>query len=435
MNAPLEKLLPGNLEAEMCVLGAVFCDPNALFTATGILSENHFVSRRNRKIFSAMVELSRSQESCIDVLTICDHLRQKGVLDDVGGIEYLSEIEEAVPTATAIAHHAGIVKNKFTLRELVKVGQGLSEDSWNEWAEPKELIEKFQRQIFDLSLSNEGSDGMRHVSAPREWAQECFDRAVEWMENPQGVRGIATGFHRLDMLLRGLKDVNIISASTGVGKTALGLNWAVNIGIEKKIPCLYLNYEMNRDELEMRVQSNLSRIPINNIFSGHYNAKYKVSEIGKASEKIANGKLFITGNQPKNINTSIALIHKYAAQEKVQVVFVDYLGEIEPDAQAEKESREYLTFGRWLGMLKNTCAKLGIKLVLLAQLNRDGEENPGISKIAGSWKIAQKADTLLIIKRDKQDGHGLFIAKNRNGIEKKTIDINFDKDTQRIYEI
>lgn len=129
-------------------------------------------------------------------------------------------------------------------------------------------------------------------------AQESFERATEWMDNPQGVRGIATGFNKLDKLMRGLKDVNIISASTGVGKTALGLNWAVNIGIKQQLPCLYLNYEMNRDELEMRIQSNLSRIPINNIFSGRYNAKYPFAEIGKASEEIANGKLFITGNQP-----------------------------------------------------------------------------------------------------------------------------------------
>jgi replicative DNA helicase len=435
MNAPLKKLLPENLEAEMCVLGAVFCNANALYTATGILSEEQFSSRRNRTIFSAMVELSRAKESCIDVLTVSDQLRQKGVLDEVGGIEYLTEIEEAVPTATTIAHHAGIVKNKFTLRKLVKVGQGLYEDSWNERAEPKELIEKFQRQIFDLSLSNEAGHGMSHVSAPHEWAMECFERASQWMDNPQGVRGIATGFNRLDMLMRGLKDVNIISASTGMGKTALGLNWAVSIGIGQKIPCLYLNYEMNRDELEMRVQSILSLIPINNIFSGRYNAKYPFAEIGKASEQIAKGKLFITGNQPKGINTTIALIHKYAAQEKVQVVFVDYLGEIEPDAQAVKENSEYRTFGRWLGMLKNTCASVGVKLVLLAQLNREGEGKPGLSKIGGSWKIAQKADTFVIIKKDLDDNYSLLIAKNRNGTEQKTIDINFDKDTQRIYEV
>ena len=435
MNAPLDKPLPENLEAEMCVLGAVFCDATALFTATGILAEDHFISCRHRRIFSAMVELSRAKESCIDVLTVTDHLRQKGWLDEAGGIEYLTEIEEAVPTATTIAHHAGIVKNKFTLRELVKAGQALRDDSWNERAEPKVLIENFQRQIFELSLSDEAGHGMSHVSAPHEWAQECFERATEWMDDPQGVRGIATGFHRLDVLMRGLKDVNIISASTGVGKTALGLNWAVNIGIRQKIPCLYLNYEMNRDELEMRVQSNLSRIPINNIFSGRYNTKYSFAEIGKASEQIGSGKLFITGNQPKNINTSIALIHKYAMKEKVKVVFVDYLGEIEPDAQAEKENSEYRTFGRWLGLLKNTCASAGVKLVLLAQLNREGEGKPGLSKIGGSWKIAQKADTFVIIKKDEKGNYSLFIAKNRNGIEQKTIDIHFDKDTQRIYEI
>lgn len=86
-------------------------------------------------------------------------------------------------------------------------------------------------------------------------------------------------------------------------------------------------------------------------------------------------------------------------------------------------------------MLKNTCASVGVKLILLAQLNRAGEGNPGLSKIGGSWKIAQKADTFVIIKRDTDGNHSLTLAKNRNGIEMKTIEINFDKDTQRMYEI
>lgn len=435
MNRGAAKPLPENQDAEKSVLSSVFRNPNSLFTATGVLSEKDFVSQRNRIIFGAMIDLSQQRGTRIDFISVADYLRQKGLLKDAGDVEYISELEDYVPTSAAIAHHSQLVKEKSTLRELVKAGQELYENAWNGTADPKELIASIQKQVFDLSLSSEGGNGTKHVLSPKEWAQESFNNATEWLEDPRTVRGIATGMNRLDMILRGLKDVNIISASTGVGKTALGLNWAVNIAIRQNIPCLYLNYEMNREELELRIQSILSEIPINNIFCGQYNEKYPFAKIGKTSELISGGKLFLTGNQPKNINTSIALIHKYAAQEKIKVVFVDYLGEIEPDAFAEKENSEYRTFGRWVGMLKNVCTSLGVKLVLLAQLNREGEDNPRLASVGGSWKIAQKADVFLIIKNDKKDGYGIYIAKNRNGIEKKTVDIHFDKDTQRIYEI
>jgi len=435
MSRAKSKPLPENPEAEKSVLGSVFRNSNALFTATGILSTKDFYSPRNRIIFEAMVALSQKKGVRIDFISLSDHLQQKGFLEKAGGVAYISELEDFIPTSSAIAHHAQLVKEKSILRELAKAGQELYENAWDGTEDPKELIAKIQKQVFDLSLSCEGGNEIKHVLSPKEWAQESFDNATEWLENPQTVRGIATGMDRLDKTLKGLKDVNIISASTGVGKTALGLNWAVNIGIQQKIPALYLNYEMNREELELRIQSILSGVPINNIYSGQYNDKYPFAKIAETSVRISEGKLFITPNQPKNINTSIALINKYVAQEKIKVVFVDYLGEIEPDSIAEKENSEYRTFGRWVGMLKNVCTSRGVKLVLLAQMNREGENKPRLSKVGGSWKIAQKADVFLIIKNDKKAGYGIYVAKNRNGIEKKTVDIHFDKDTQRIYEI
>jgi len=250
MNRATTKPLPENMVAEKSVLGSVFRNPNALFTATGILSERDFYSPRNRIIFQAMIDLFQQKGVRIDTLCLADHLQQKGLLTDAGGMEYLSELEDFIPTSAAIAHHARLVKEKSILRELAKAGDELSTNAWEGTADPKELIANIQKQVFDLSLSSEGGNGTKHVLSPKEWAQESFDNATKWVEDPRTVRGIATGMIRLDMILKGLKDVNIISASTGVGKTGLGLNWAVSIGIQQKIPCLYLNYEMNREELE-----------------------------------------------------------------------------------------------------------------------------------------------------------------------------------------
>lgn len=433
MNQTRMKPLPSNEEAEASVLGTILMDGKIIFKAMGVVADKDFYSNKNRLIFQAMTELARGEKP-LDILTVADHLRRKDQLDDCGGMEYLTQIEEAVPTTQALTSHCQAVQEKSTLRRLIKAGQALFEGAWNGTEAPKDVIETAQNELYGLSLGMAGGGSAKHVYAPDEWAQSAFDLASDWAENPAAIRGIETGFPGLDLAVKGLKDLTIISGSTGMGKTAVGLNMAINIGIWQKIPTLYLNFEMARDELALRVLGILSQIPTSTIFAARYNAKYQFSKIGKAAEAIKSGKLFLTGNEPKNINTTISLIHQHVAQHGVRVVFVDYLGEIEPDALSEKENSEYRTFGRWVQMLKNICVSLGVKLVLLAQLNRHGEETPKMSMVGGSWKIAQKADTFLIIKKENKMDF-LHVSKNRNGMEKFDIEINFDRETQRVTEI
>jgi len=123
------------------------------------------------------------------------------------------------------------------------------------------------------------------------------------MEDPEGARGIQTGFPRLDAIIRGLKDVNIISASTGVGKTAFALNLGVRIAIYQKIPALYVNCEMNLAELTVRLQGILSGVPSEIILSGRYSIHHPWQKVPAASARIRDGLLYLTDNQPKTINT------------------------------------------------------------------------------------------------------------------------------------
>jgi len=226
----------------------------------------------------------------------------------------------------------------------------------------------------------------------------------------------------------------VISASTGIGKTAFALNLGVRIGIFQKIPTLYVNCEMNLEELTIRLQGILSGIPSKIIKMGRYSDHHPWQKIPEASQKTSDGKLHLTDNQPKTINTIISLIQKYKAQHDIKVVILDYLGEIEPTKEELRES-EYLIYGQWVQRLKGVCTSLDIKLVLLAQLNREGDREVSKNKIAGSWKIAQKADVFMILGVDKKGRHFLRIDKNRNGPAPVTINLSFDKETQRIAEV
>lgn len=434
MNAP-QKLLPHNLDAERAVLGSILNDAQTIYTALVILGPVDFFSTKHAKIFRAMAKLSKT-ETPVNILSVTDALRRGGNLDEAGGIDYLSELEGMVPTAQAITHFCQAVKKKSALRRLVEIGDNLKLGAWNESDDPEGLIENAQNKIYNIALDLQNKRQGKQVFGPGEIAKMAVEAAAEWMEDPEGARGIQTGFVRLDSNLSGLKDINVISASTGIGKTAFALNLGVRVGIYQKIPTLYVNCEMNLEELTIRLQGILSGIPSEIIKMGRYSDHHPWRKIPEASQHISDGNLFLTGNQPKTINTIISLIQKYKAQYGIKVVILDYLGEIErTKEELSEEKNDYFLYGEWVQRLKGVCTSLGIKLILLAQLNREGEKEPSRKHIGGSWKIVQKSDVFLILGVTKKGQHFLRIDKNRNGLAPVTINLNFDKETQRIAEV
>lgn len=432
MTKTINRSLPYCQETEKAVLGSVLNHGQTIYIALSILSPADFSSKKHGEIFQAMKTLSQTKIE-IDVLSVADVLRREGRLEEIGSMSYLEELESTMPTSQAITHHCLIVKEKAILRALVKIGDQLSRQAWEDTEEPAALIESVQNKLYEASLNLQNKGLEKQVCGPEEIAKIAVDTATGSLENPEKARGIETGFTQLDSIIRGLKDVNIISASTGVGKTALALNLAVKIGVNKKIPTLYLNHEMNLEELTLRLQGIISGVRIEEIQRGGYVDNRSFGKVMKASEIMQDGKLFLTGNEPKSLNTVISLIQKYKAQHGIKVVILDYLGEIEPTEEELRES-EYLIYGQWVQRLKGVCTSLGINLVVLAQLNREGDKEVSKNKIGGSWKIAQKADVFIIMGVDKKRKYFLKLDKNRNGPAPREIGLIFDKETQRIHE-
>ncbi len=431
MNAP-EKMLPYSRDAEQAVLGSILGDGQAVYTALAILEPSDFFSKKHADIFQAMAKLSKT-ETPIDALSVANELRRGNKFDEFGGIDFLSELEGLLPTPQVVSHFCRIVNEKAALRQLAAIGERLNQEALGEFDDAEGLIETVQNEMYRVALDLQSKSWGQQVYGPSAIAKLAVEQAAAWKEDPESARGIQTGFVRLDSIIRGLKDVNIISASTGIGKTALALNLGVQVGIYQKIPTLYVNCEMNLTELMIRLQGILSGVPSEIILRGRYSQNHPWQKVTAASERIRDGELHLTGNQPKTINTIISLIQKHKAQHDIQVVILDYLGEIEPTKEELRES-EYLVYGQWVQRLKGVCTSLGVKLVLLAQLNREGDREVSKNKIAGSWKIAQKSDVFLIMGVDQNGKHFLKIDKNRNGWAPITIGLIFDKETQRIVE-
>ena len=443
-------LPPYSEEAELSVLSAIIMDNTCIHKAKAILTKADFHKNAHKQLWDALNKLNDKDQS-MDVLTLSAELQERKVLENMGGIEWLSVIEDYCPTSTTITHHSKIVKKLAIQRKFLDKTYYRVEKAFTGIEDPALFLQEAHTEIFELSMELESSTSKKDYYSPEELSNIGYEQAEDRFKNPSNAPGICTGYPKLDNILRGLPDLTILSASTSRGKSALGLNMAVHMSVYSKIPTLFLNYEMERNSMINRVAGILSGVPCNNITTGSYdNSEYGFERVAKYFDALSKSKFYMTGNEPKNIHQTLNIILEHKIKYGIKVVVLDYLGEIDPTPEDLKRG-EYVTFGNWTQMLKGFCAKHEIKLILLAQLNRDADEGGASrAKIGGSWKIAQKADAFLIWDYEMMDNEDhatdstqpeqfqqffIKVDKNRNGVAPRTIYYDFNKASQNIAEL
>ena len=440
------KMVPFSRESENSVLGSILHTNNVIHEAMSLVDIDDFWTDTGRDVFKAMVNLSENRKH-IDVISVSEELKNIGLLDRVGGIEQLSAIEDYIPTATAVAHHCRKVKALAIKRKFLKTMEPIINDACKGDEDPSVVLEETHSNIFKLMAEADGNKKSNDVYSPEGMAALGVKNATARFEDPDGQGGYQTGIERLDSYIKRLRDVNCIAASTGVGKTGLSLNIAINLATQK-VPVLYVNLEMNIDEITTRVLSILSGVEIDKIDTGNYgDQKEDFRLVGKFAETLRHSTLYMTDNTPKNINHITSLVHKYHAKHGIKVIIVDYIGHIRNDKLAFKENSKRISLGRYNQMLKQVCTTLGIKLIVVAQMNRDGEKDPEMSNIGECWQLAQDADTFMILHYDwvKNDNpkegepekfkqYILTLRKNRNGVAPRQIGLDYQEKTQIMTE-
>jgi replicative DNA helicase len=310
--------------------------------------------------------------------------------------------------------------------------------------DPSSLLEEAYGSVFNMINQSDSKSDRKDVYTPKDMAERGFLDAKDRLENPELHSGLRTGIPNLDTHIKSLKDLNVIAASTGVGKTGLAMNIAINLAL-RKTPVLYINLEMDIDQMLCRILSNLSGVTIDEIETGKYNDNSRFADVASIANKLENSKLYMTHNKPKNISKIISLINKYSNKYGIEVVIIDYIGHIESDKLSYKENNRRISLGRYNQAIKNACTKLGIKAIVVAQLNRDGDKDPDLVNVGECWQLAQDADIFMILhyemaKNSDPSGPPEFeryyvkLAKNRNGPAPRTVHINYDKTTQLITE-
>ncbi len=273
------RIQPNDVEAEQAVLGSMLLDKDAVTNAIEILKSEDFYREENKLIFSAMVSLYARSEP-IDIITVKDELVSLGKLDVCGGIEFLAELSDKVPTTANVDNYIKIVEEKAVLRSLIKTSNELIDLGYDQTYTAEEIVEKAEKSIFDLS-KNRNKKGFAHI---KEVLFETFEQIEKLYNQKEAITGIPTGFIDLDSKTAGLhgSELILVAARPAMGKTAFALNIATNAAVRANVPVAIFSLEMSKEQLVQRILASETMIDSNKLRTG----KVEEEDLMSLPEKI-----------------------------------------------------------------------------------------------------------------------------------------------------
>lgn len=285
----LNKLPPHSKEAEQSVLGACLHSQDAIAKALEILSKGDFYKTTHKKIFAVMREQFEDNDP-IDALTLADRLKKKNELEEIGGIEYLSLLEDFVPTSTAVVHHSKILREKKILRDLIQVGTEIVTNSYSDCDDVDTLLDKAEQSIFEIS---EKRSKPSFVKLP-EIVKKGLSDLEKLSQNRGMVNGVPSGFTDLDNMTAGFQpsDLIILAARPSMGKTSFALDIARYASLNQKIPTAFFSLEMSKEQLGMRLLCSKAQVDSSKLRTG-YMATEDWPKVHEAGRELAEAPLFI----------------------------------------------------------------------------------------------------------------------------------------------
>lgn len=432
-----ERKLPQNLEAEMAVLGCSFLTNYALDKVCEELDSDMFISEPNRRIFDAIKSLHQSKIP-LDSATVKNEIEKKGSINLIGGIEYLSEVIDSVITAANVDYYIDIVREKALRRKLIDVTNTITSSAYDEEENTNDLIDDAERKIFSVTKARKAGE-FKTIGEVMRSTQQELERLAK---NQNDITGIPSGFYDLDKLTSGFhpNELIILAARPAMGKTAFGLNLAVNAAQKTDKAVAIFNMEMSAEQLALRMIAAAGGIEQNKLKTGRleHNDWKKVNE---AMSELGDTNLYIEDSSGMTISEIRAKCRRLATQEKgLGLVVIDYLQLITGSAKYEgNRQQEVSEISR---SLKTMAMELKIPVIALAQLSRSVElrenKRPIMSDLRESGSIEQDADIVAFLYRDdyynKPAGDSsnvsiteLIIGKHRNG-GTGTIELLFERD-------
>ena len=432
------KVMPNDQDAEQSVLGACFLSPYALEKAIENLTPESFYNEKNAKIFSAMTELNESKTP-IDITTITSELKRKNELNEVGGVEYLTEVVNFVPTASNVDYYIQTVEETALLRSLIITATDIASEGYRTDETVNEILDNSEKKILNI-VKNRKSSEFRSIKDVLAKTQNDLERLSE---NKGEITGLATGWYEFDRLTTGLhpNELIIIAARPAMGKTAFALNLATHVAMEQDKSVAVFNLEMSAEQLALRIISSLGQLEGFKLRTGNLmNNDWK--RINEAISRLSKTNLVIDDTPGITIGEIRAKCRRLASSEKgLSLVVIDYLQLISGGKNyGANRQQEVSDISR---SLKTLAMELNVPVIALSQLSRsvEGREDkrPLMSDLRESGSIEQDADIVAFLYRDdyynkserSEDNTSLselIIGKHRNG-PTATIELLFKKNT------
>jgi len=400
-----DKTPPHDDELEQAALGSLLADNEAVAAAIQFhLTYNDFYSRANSRIFEAIMSLD-AKGLRPDIQTVVQELKLMGKLDEAGGASYVSNLTTVIPSSANIEYYAQMVKNYSVKRSLLRVASEIGVDVYDESKEAAGILDEVQGKIF--KLSDEGQIiTSRKISEVLKESIMLLDKVMK-SKNP--ITGISTGFEELDRMTAGFQreEFIVIGARPSVGKTALALNMASNMAFHQEIPTAFFSLEMSSIALAQRIISSEAMVQAQNLRSGFLSRGDYKNIVDKMSI-LYEGPFYIVDIPNMKLADLRRQARKLVAQQRVEIIFIDYLGLIADENNIKKRFEQISDISR---SLKSLARELHIPIVVLCQLNRDAQwETPTLANLRDSGSIEQDADLVLLLHREPP-------KKNKKGEE------------------
>lgn len=412
---------PHNIEAEQAVLGAIFLEPQAIASASEVLLAEDFYRASHQRIFEVMLQLSEKGEP-IDLVTVTTALSNNKTLDEIGGVSYLSDLANSVPTAANIEYYTKIVEEKSTLRRLIKTATNIVTSGYSEEEELDGVLNDAEKSILEVAQRN-NSGKFKNI---KDVLIEVYDNIEQLHNRDADVTGVPTGFRDLDKMTSGFQrnDLIIIAARPSVGKTAFALNIAQNVATNTDENVAIFSLEMGAEQLVMRMLCAEGNIDANHLRTGNLDTE-DWGKLTMAMGSLSNAGIFIDDTPGIKVNEIRSKCRRLKQEHGLGMILIDYLQLIQGSGSSkENRQQEVSEISR---ALKGLARELNVPLIALSQLSRGVEsrqdKRPMMSDIRESGSIEQDADIVGFLFREdyydqeseKQNIIEIILAKQRNG--------------------
>ena len=416
------KIPPNDIEAEQAVLGSMLTDKDAVIAGIEVLKPDDFYREDNKTIYTAILSLYNRAEP-IDIITLKSELTSMGKFDSIGGLEYLAELPEKVPTTANVDKYIKIVEEKAILRNLIKTANEIITLGYDPTEEVEHIMDGAEKKIFDIMQSK----NQKGYTPIKDILIETFAQIEQLYNQKQHITGVPTGFADLDYKTAGFhgSDLVLVAARPAMGKSAFALNIATNAAVRAKVPVAIFSLEMSKEQMVNRILCSEAMVDSNKVRTGKLDEQ-DWAKLASALGPLSEADIFIDDTPGISVMEIRAKCRKLKLEKGLGMVVIDYLQLITASNSKRGGSREQ-EIAEISRSLKILAKELDIPVIALSQLSRAPEQRPDhrpmLSDLRESGSIEQDADKVIFLYRDdyynedseKKNIAEVIMAKHRAG--------------------